>query len=68
LFQEIATSFSGGGARGYEYGPAFVPADICRMYRSASEKFLHLVGFENPLPFSFPMPLMWHFISSLWFT
>uniref|UniRef100_A0A7C9E3B2 Vacuolar protein sorting-associated protein 51 homolog n=1 Tax=Opuntia streptacantha TaxID=393608 RepID=A0A7C9E3B2_OPUST len=42
ITEEIATSFSGGGARGYEYGPAFVPADICRMYRSASEKFLHL--------------------------
>ena len=42
-FQEIAASFSGGGVRGYEYGPAFVPAEICRMFRAAGEKFLHLV-------------------------
>lgn len=42
ITEEIATSFSGGGARGYEHGPAFVPADICRIYRSAGEKFLHL--------------------------
>ncbi|XAR58378.1 hypothetical protein NMG60_11013760 [Bertholletia excelsa] len=42
ITEEIATSFSGGGVRGYEYGPAFVPAEICRIYRSASEKFLHL--------------------------
>ncbi|KAB1210132.1 hypothetical protein CJ030_MR6G022744 [Morella rubra] len=39
---EIAASFSGGGARGYEYGPAFVPGEICRIFRSAGEKFLHL--------------------------
>ncbi|PSR94713.1 Vacuolar protein sorting-associated protein [Actinidia chinensis var. chinensis] len=39
---EIAASFSGGGVRGYEYGPAFVPAEICRIFRSAGEKFLHL--------------------------
>lgn len=42
ITEEIASSFSGGGARGYEYGPAFVPADVCRIYRSAGEKFLHL--------------------------
>lgn len=41
--QEIATSFSGGGARGYEYGPAFVPGEICRIFHSAGEKFLHIV-------------------------
>lgn len=41
--QEIAASFSGGGARGYEYGPPFVPGEICRIFRSAGEKFLHLV-------------------------
>ncbi|KAK2993370.1 hypothetical protein RJ640_008971 [Escallonia rubra] len=39
---EIAASFSGGGVRGYEYGPAFVPAEICRTFRAAGEKFLHL--------------------------
>lgn len=42
-FQEIAASFSGGGIRGPEYGPAFVPGEICRIFHSASEKFLNLV-------------------------
>ncbi|GFY98664.1 Vps51/Vps67 family (components of vesicular transport) protein [Actinidia rufa] len=41
ITEEIAASFSGGGIRGYEYGPAFVPAEICRIFRSAGEKFLH---------------------------
>lgn len=42
ITEEIASSFSGGGARGYEYGPAFIPAEICRTFRTAGEKFLHL--------------------------
>ncbi|KAF7818136.1 vacuolar protein sorting-associated protein 51-like protein [Senna tora] len=42
ITEEIAASFSGGTARGYEYGPAFVPGEICRKFRSAGEKFLHL--------------------------
>ncbi|CAO2816220.1 unnamed protein product [Amaranthus hypochondriacus] len=42
ITEEIATSFSGGSVRGYESGPAFVPAEICRIYRSAAETFLHL--------------------------
>ncbi|KAL9271939.1 Vacuolar protein sorting-associated protein 51-like protein [Drosera capensis] len=42
LVLEIASSFSGGGVRGYEYGPAFVPVEICRLFRSAGEKFLQL--------------------------
>ncbi|KAL9260264.1 Vacuolar protein sorting-associated protein 51-like protein [Drosera capensis] len=42
LAQEIASSFSGGGVRGYEYGPAFVPVEICRLFRSAGGKFLQL--------------------------
>lgn len=46
-FQEIAASFSGGGVRGYEYGPAFVPGEICRIFRAASEKFLHLVCLKS---------------------
>ncbi|VFQ80274.1 unnamed protein product [Cuscuta campestris] len=41
ITEEIATSFSG-GSRGYEYGPAFVPAEICRTFRSASETFLNM--------------------------
>ncbi|KAL3531532.1 hypothetical protein ACH5RR_010854 [Cinchona calisaya] len=40
--EQIASCFSGGGARGYEYGPAFIPAEICRTFRSAGEEFLHL--------------------------
>ncbi|RZB85156.1 Vacuolar protein sorting-associated protein 51-like isoform C [Glycine soja] len=40
--EEIAASFSGGSVRGYESGPAFVPGEICRKFRSAGEKFLHL--------------------------
>ncbi|KAI4329803.1 hypothetical protein MLD38_028148 [Melastoma candidum] len=39
---DIAASFSGGGSRGYESGPAFVPGEIRRRFRSAGEKFLHL--------------------------
>ncbi|XP_020254941.1 vacuolar protein sorting-associated protein 51 homolog isoform X1 [Asparagus officinalis] len=42
ITEEIASSFSGGGSRGYENGPAFVPGEICRLFRSAGEKFLHL--------------------------
>ncbi|XP_030541534.1 vacuolar protein sorting-associated protein 51 homolog isoform X1 [Rhodamnia argentea] len=42
ITEEIAASFSGGGVRGYEYGPAFVPGEICRRFRSAGEKFLNL--------------------------
>lgn len=45
-FQEIAASFSGGSARGNEYGPAFVPGEICRKFRSAGENFLHLVSYQ----------------------
>lgn len=41
ITEAIATSFSGGGVRGYENGPAFVPGEICRIFRSAGEKFLH---------------------------
>ncbi|ERN02137.1 vacuolar protein sorting-associated protein 51 homolog [Amborella trichopoda] len=42
ITEEIAASFSGGGARGYEDGPPFVPAEVCRIFRSAGEKFLHV--------------------------
>ncbi|OAY48754.1 vacuolar protein sorting-associated protein 51 homolog isoform X2 [Manihot esculenta] len=41
ITEEIATSFSGSGVRGYESGPAFVPGEICRIFRSAGEEFLH---------------------------
>lgn len=43
LFQEIAASFAGGGIRLYENGPAFIPGEICRSFRSAGEKLLHHV-------------------------
>jgi len=33
ITEEIAVGFSGGGARSYEDGPAFIPAEICRMFR-----------------------------------
>lgn len=42
ITEEIAASFSGGGIRGYENGPAFVHGEICRLFRSAGETFLHL--------------------------
>ncbi|KAF3436540.1 hypothetical protein FNV43_RR23632 [Rhamnella rubrinervis] len=42
ITEEVAASFSGGGVRDYERGPAFVPGEICRIFHSASEKFLHL--------------------------
>ncbi|KAJ1697181.1 hypothetical protein LUZ63_005693 [Rhynchospora breviuscula] len=42
ITEEIAASFSGGGVRAYEYGPAFIPGEICRLFRSAGEKLLHL--------------------------
>lgn len=48
--QEIAASFSGGGVRGYENGPAFVPGEICRIFRSAGEKLLHHVGICSFMP------------------
>ncbi|CDP22115.1 unnamed protein product, partial [Coffea canephora] len=40
ITKEIASSFSSGGARGYEYGPAFIPVVICRTFRVAGEKCL----------------------------
>ncbi|XP_057424291.1 vacuolar protein sorting-associated protein 51 homolog [Lotus japonicus] len=42
ITEEIAASFSRGSLRGYESGPAFVPGEICRKFRSGREKFLHL--------------------------
>ncbi|GAB2298426.1 Vacuolar protein sorting-associated protein 51 [Dionaea muscipula] len=42
ITENIGSSFSGGGVRGYEYGPAFVPAEACRLFHSAGEKFLNL--------------------------
>ncbi|XP_016175366.1 vacuolar protein sorting-associated protein 51 homolog [Arachis ipaensis] len=44
ITEEIATSFTGGSVRGYEYGPAFVPGEICRKFRSAGEKYFQYVN------------------------
>ncbi|KAL5859236.1 hypothetical protein ACOSQ3_000543 [Xanthoceras sorbifolium] len=41
ITEEIAASFSGGSERGYRNGPAFVPGEICRFFRSAGDKLLH---------------------------
>ncbi|GAV83612.1 Vps51 domain-containing protein [Cephalotus follicularis] len=41
ITEEIGASFSGGGVRDCKNGPAFVPGEICRIFRSAGEKFLH---------------------------
>ncbi|KAJ4843038.1 hypothetical protein Tsubulata_037506 [Turnera subulata] len=38
-FQEIAASFSA-VLQGYESGPAFVPGELCRIFRSDGEKLL----------------------------
>ncbi|KAJ9547597.1 hypothetical protein OSB04_020140 [Centaurea solstitialis] len=37
---EIGSSLSAGGVHLYEHGPAFVPAEVRRTFRSAGEKFL----------------------------
>ncbi|KAK3194268.1 hypothetical protein Dsin_025578 [Dipteronia sinensis] len=41
ITEEIAASFSGGSVRGYENRTAFVPGEICRIFRSAGDKLLH---------------------------
>ncbi|KAJ0980593.1 hypothetical protein J5N97_008848 [Dioscorea zingiberensis] len=41
IMEARTASFSGGGLRGYENGPAFVPGEICRLFRSSGEKLLH---------------------------
>ncbi|XP_073022242.1 vacuolar protein sorting-associated protein 51 homolog [Primulina eburnea] len=41
ITEEIATHFSGGGVRSSEYGPAFVPGEICRIFRSSAEVLLN---------------------------
>ncbi|XP_055818055.1 vacuolar protein sorting-associated protein 51 homolog [Solanum dulcamara] len=45
---EEISSFSGGGTRGYENSPAFIPAEICRIFRSAGEEFLqHYISLKT---------------------
>ncbi|CAA0825479.1 Vps51/Vps67 family (components of vesicular transport) protein [Striga hermonthica] len=42
ITEELASFSGGGGVHGLGKGPAFVPAEICRILRSSSETFLHL--------------------------
>ncbi|KAM3265602.1 vacuolar protein sorting-associated protein 51 [Capsicum annuum] len=45
---EEISSFSGGGTRGYENSPAFIPAEICRIFRSAGEELLqHYISLKT---------------------
>ncbi|KAM3323675.1 vacuolar protein sorting-associated protein 51 [Capsicum chacoense] len=45
---EEISSFSGGGTRGYENSPAFNPAEICRIFRSAGEELLqHYISLKT---------------------
>ncbi|XP_004229394.1 vacuolar protein sorting-associated protein 51 homolog isoform X1 [Solanum lycopersicum] len=45
---EEISSFSGGGTRGYENSSAFVPAEICRIFRSAGEELLqHYISLKT---------------------
>ncbi|KAE8657640.1 ocs element-binding factor 1 [Hibiscus syriacus] len=50
----IAASFSGGGGRGYENGPAFVPGVICRIFRSAVYKYENSKGINSAKRFTTP--------------
>nr|XP_027103029.1 vacuolar protein sorting-associated protein 51 homolog [Coffea arabica] len=51
ITEEIASSFSSGRARGYEYGPAFIPAVICCTFWVAGEKCLdHVWIFGSSFP------------------
>lgn len=48
--QEIAVSFSSGGARGHENGHVFVSGEICQLFQLGGEKLLHHVRI-----YSFPL-------------
>ncbi|OMO74055.1 protein fat-free-like protein [Corchorus olitorius] len=49
----LAASFSGGGARGFEKGPAFVPGEICRIFRSTGDKLInHYINVRTERVFS----------------
>eukprot|EP00850_Spirogloea_muscicola_P023876 SM000399S14702 [mRNA] locus=s399:17632:22948:- [translate_table: standard] len=41
ITEALAASFASGGARGEGEGPCFIPADLCRTFRTLSEKLLH---------------------------
>ncbi|XP_057776671.1 vacuolar protein sorting-associated protein 51 homolog isoform X2 [Salvia miltiorrhiza] len=42
ITEELASFSGGGGVRGLQHGLAIVPAEICRIFRSSGESFLHL--------------------------
>ncbi|XP_060217606.1 vacuolar protein sorting-associated protein 51 homolog isoform X2 [Lycium barbarum] len=45
---EEISSFSRGGTRGFENSPAFIPAEICRIFRSAGEELLqHYISLKT---------------------
>ncbi|KAG8477608.1 hypothetical protein CXB51_030181 [Gossypium anomalum] len=41
ISEEIAASFSSGGARGHENGHVFVSGEICQLFQLGGEKLLH---------------------------
>ncbi|XP_040961944.1 vacuolar protein sorting-associated protein 51 homolog isoform X2 [Gossypium hirsutum] len=41
ISEEIAVSFSSGGARGHENGHVFVSGEICQLFQLGGEKLLH---------------------------
>ncbi|CAM8897037.1 unnamed protein product [Rhodiola kirilowii] len=42
ITEEITASFDGGAVRGYAHGPTFAPTEVCKKFRTTSEKLLHL--------------------------
>ncbi|MCO5566355.1 hypothetical protein L7F22_020032 [Adiantum nelumboides] len=49
ITEEIATSFIGGGTRGPDGRPAFVPTEICRLFRATGEQLLEHVIMDRLL-------------------
>lgn len=48
ITEEIATSFTGGGARGSEDRPPFVPTEVCRLFRATGERLLqHYISMRS---------------------
>eukprot|EP00250_Pteridium_aquilinum_P007966 c17563_g1_i1 orf=74-2464(+) len=48
ITEEIATSFIGGGARGPEDRPPFIPTEICRLFRATGEQLLeHYISIQS---------------------
>ncbi|MCO5562521.1 hypothetical protein L7F22_016148 [Adiantum nelumboides] len=48
ITEEIATSFIGGGTRGPDDRPAFVPTEICRLFRATGEQLLeHYISVQS---------------------